>query len=157
MSPNGDIHSALPSRPTLSSPASESKPLSTWHYLVIAGLGMQAYSMTPNVQWTTSTAEWIVGILLTILSIVGWVFWVANSKAHKDNVAYTLGGPVVLTILSSFSGFFLYGFVWDALCPDDDADDCESEATVIFVTFAMFFLCLLYTVVCFYNLINRLT
>ena len=158
MSPEGDIMHQSSARPNLKATAKQSPSNSKWHYLAFAVLGLQAYQMvaTPNVQWTTTTAEWIIGIILTLLSIAGWLYFLTYNQKHLDNAAFSMGGPVLLVILSTFSLFFLWGFVWDALCPDNDDDDCVSEATVIFMTFAVFFVCILYLVVCCYRLIDRI-
>ena len=157
MSPNG----AFTDKPQLFAQPVETPKKSSFGWLHIAAtafVGYQSYLLATankSVEMTTSTSEYIIGSTLIVLSITGWITYFANYARLKGNPVYATALPVVLTILGGFSIFYLFSYVWDMLCDDNDPDDCAEEANVILLTFVVFFLVILYTVYCFYKFFDK--
>ena len=57
--------------------------------------------------------------------------------------------------MSMFTLFYVFSYVLDLACPDDDPDRCSGEASVVLVIFIMSFVVILNIIYCAYRIIAR--
>ena len=117
-------------------------------------MGGSLVSQIPHVMIPVPTVQWVIGGILTVFAVAGWITWAFYYNRYKENCAFALGGPVVLTMAASLSVVYLLTYTWDLLCPSSSPDQCQSEADVILTTFILFFLVILYAVVCIFKIIE---
>ena len=63
--------------------------------------------------------------------------------------------PLGMAAMSLFTLFYIFSYVLELACPDDDPDHCAGEASVVLVIFIMSFVVIVNVVYCLYRLIYR--